>query len=117
MQDGKPYPGSSLKHILAGIQRHLRIEGHPDIKSFQDPSFSLLIIVLGSRMKELKSEGVGLETKQAEPITEEEEMRQWDLNILGDSSPQQLVDTMVYTCVDCISPCESSNEHQHLRTD
>ena len=34
--------------------------------------------------------------KQDDPITEEEEMRLWDLNILGDSSPQQLMDTMVY---------------------
>ena len=48
-QDGKPYPSSTLKHIL------------------------VLCKVLDSKLKELRPEGVGPQTKQADPITEEEE--------------------------------------------
>ena len=103
-QDGKPYPSSTLKHVLAGIQWHLHSEDNANINLLKDPSFSLLRKVLDSKMNDLRSEGVGLEMKQADLITEEEETRLWDLNILGDSSPQQLVDTVTYcTCVDYIS--------------
>ena len=53
-KDGKPYPASTLKHILAGIQRHLRNESNVKINFFKDPSFSLLR--MDSRMKDLRSE-------------------------------------------------------------
>ena len=55
-QDEKPYPGSILKHILAGIQRHLRSEGNTNKKFFKDPSFSLLRKVFNSRIKDLRSD-------------------------------------------------------------
>ena len=53
-KDGKPYPASTSKHILAGIQRHLRNESNVKINFFKDPSFSLLR--MDSRMKDLRSE-------------------------------------------------------------
>ena len=114
--DGKPYPGSTLKHILAGILQHLHSEYNTNVNFFKDPSFSLLHKVLDSRMKDCRSEGVELKTKQADPITDEEEMRLWDLNILEDSSPQQLVDTMVYMR-GLYFPLPRGYEHRRLRTD
>ena len=51
-QDEKPYPGSTTKHILAGIQRHLRGECNAKI-NFKDPTFFLLRKILDSRMEDL----------------------------------------------------------------
>ena len=82
-QDRKPYPGSTLKNILAGIQRYLNTDGSKPFQFFTDSMFSMLRKVLDSRMKELRSDGVGIVVKQAEPITKAEEMRLWDLDILG----------------------------------
>ena len=82
-QDGKPYPPSSLYNIVAAIQRFLREKGHPDISFFdvKAPEFDLLRKSLDARMKELTSEGVGVEKQSAQPLTKEMEEILWDKKI------------------------------------
>ena len=59
--------------------------------AFSDPEFKFLRDVLDAQMKDLRSHGVGSSKKQAEPISEEEENRLWELGLLGDLNAQTLL--------------------------
>ena len=69
----------------------------PDLDIFKQPSFIGFQKTLDSEMKRLRV-SKGATIKQAEPITLTEEATLWDQKLLGDHSPQVLVDTMVYMC-------------------
>ena len=60
--------------------------------------FSSFKRVLDSEMKSLQGLGLGSNIKRAEPISRNEEEILWEKGILGNSSPQVLLDTMVYKC-------------------
>ena len=47
-------------------------------------------------MKSILSQGIGSKTKKAEPLTEAEEELLWKKGFLGDSTPQVLLDTMIF---------------------
>ena len=46
-------------------------------------------------MKRLQSTGIGSKQKQAEPLTHKDVELLWEKNLLGDSTPQSLLDTSV----------------------
>ncbi len=50
-------------------------------------------------MKRLQSAGVGSVRKQAEPICLEEEELLWEKKLLGDHSPDALLNTMVFDSI------------------
>lgn len=50
-----------------------------------------------ARFLTLKGKGLGSSRKQAEPLTEQEEIL-WQMGYLGDHSPQALVTTMIFMC-------------------
>ena len=47
-------------------------------------------------MKRLTRAGVGSSVKEAQPFSEEEENKLWDLELLGDNSAKVLLNTMVF---------------------
>ena len=101
----------------SGIQRHVQKQKPREtIDSFSDPEFKFLRDVLDAQMKDLCSHCVRSSKKQAEPITEEEENRLWELGLLGDLNAQTLLHTMVWMCGLCFALC-SGVEHQKLRPD
>ena len=79
---------------------------HPGVKPqldiFGDAAFASFWQNLDAEMKHLKAGGLGVHTKQAEPITPDEEELLWSKNLLGAHSPQTLVDTLVYLCGTCL---------------
>ena len=75
--------------------RHLRIIGRT-IDLFKDPDFSKFQATLDGEMKRLQPLGLGSKKGQAEIITEEEEELLWSKGALGDETPQQLLDTIVF---------------------
>ena len=66
-------------------------------------------------MKRLRSLGLGVKKKQAEPITVGDETLLWDKGQLGDHSPQTLLGTMIYL-LGIHFALRSGQEHRSLQT-
>ena len=111
--DGTEYPPNTLYHICAGIQRSLRDSGLI-LDIFKDPQYSPFQNSPDGEMKRLQSSGLGTKKRQAEVISVDEEEKLWSTGQLGDSNPQQLLDTMVYYC-GLFFALRSGKEHRQLR--
>ena len=72
---------------------HLKVWLYPGI--FKSPDFKLFQDAIDSEMKTLKRKGVGVTTKQAEPIMSCEEVM-WVKGMLGDAQPRTLLYTLVF---------------------
>ena len=94
-KDGSLYTPNSLHHLVAGLVRDLRQNGR-NIDIFKDPGYSTFRASLDAEMKRISREGIGSKKKQAEIITEEEEELLWVQGLLGDETPQRLLDTVVF---------------------
>ena len=92
---GEQYPGSTLREIVLCLQMNLSQLGFT-YRFLNDPIFSQIRNTLDNTMKEIAENGIGMDTKQAEIITVEEENRLWESGVLGESTPGQLVRTVFY---------------------
>ena len=63
---------------------------------FKDTEFRHFQNVLDMTCKESASAGIGCHRRQAEVISNDEEEILWSRGLLGDSSPQTLIDTLLY---------------------
>ena len=113
-KDGSEFPSSTLHHIVCGLMRHLRWNGYPDLDFFTDRDFSTFKSSLDAEMKRLQSQGIGSKKHQAEALSIKDEEVLWEKGLLGDDSPQRLLDTMVY-CNGLYFALRSGNEHRQLR--
>ena len=99
---------------MCGIMRYLRWNGHPKIDFFVDDDFSQFKASLDAEMKWLQSSGKGTKKRQAEPLTLEEEEVLWEKGLLGDATPQTLLDTMLFYN-GMYFALRSGDEHRQLR--
>ena len=111
--NGEQYPPSTLYYLCCGLQRYVR-DIKPDVNFFTDAAFNGFQKTLDSEMKRLTSLGIGVKKRQAEPISVEEESTFWEKKLLGDHSPQSLLDTMVYLCGVHFA-LRSGAEHRNLQ--
>ena len=65
-------------------------------KQVDGPKFVQFQVTLDGETKRLQSKRFGSVKNKAEVITEEEQYLLWQTGQLGDSNPQQLLDTMVF---------------------
>ena len=94
-QDGNEYQPNTLHHIICGLMRYVRANSIADIDFFKDREYADFRQSLDAEMKRLQSKGIGSEHKQAEPFTIEEEEMLWQNKILGDHTPEALLNTII----------------------
>ncbi len=111
--NGSEYPPNTLYHIVNGIMRHVRIS-NPGTDFYKDAEYSGFIASLNAEMKRLQSKGMGSTQKQAEPLSTQEEEQLWENQLLGDHSPQALLNTMVFM-IGLYFALRSGDEHRNLR--
>jgi len=115
-QDGTPYPPRSLYLIICGLLRHLRNEKVYDknILDVNNTTFTEFRSILDARMKQLLSFGFGTTTKQAQPLTVEDELVLWEKGVFGDSNAESLQWTVFfYACK--LFGLRGHNEHHALQ--
>ena len=106
-KNGSEYPPNILLHLCTGIVRYLR---HPSHDIFKDSAFAEFRSSLNAEMKQLQARGLGSKQRQAEPITEEEDLL-WEKGLLDDHTPDALLNTVVYMN----GLLRSGKEHHNLR--
>ena len=120
-QNGLPYSGTTLYGLCAGLQRFVREkrvtsnDKHP-LDIYKDPNFAVFRGAFDSVLKELHKNGIRNDKKQVEVISCELENRLWNEGILGDNTPEKLLDTLV-VCFGLNLALRSGKEHRSLRPD
>ena len=110
---GELHPPKTLYEMCVGIQRHLRDNGLAGLEIFKSPDYKLFQDAIDSEMKRLTRKGVGVATKQAEPITPHEEEIKWEKGVLGNQDPKTLLHTLVFL-FGKFSALRSGEEHRSL---
>ena len=95
-KNGKPYPPETLYHIVCGILRFVRSNGKPEIDFFNDKGFAEFKTVLDAEMKKLKAAGICTPRRKSEPLSAKDEELLWEKGILGDHTPQALLNAVFY---------------------
>lgn len=92
----------------------MRENGRPELNIFNDASFKLFQDSIDAEMKRLISVGVGVDVKQAEPFTIDEEGVLWNKGLLGGNNPRSLLDTMVFL-LGKLFALRGGREHRNLK--
>lgn len=112
-KNGDYYPSDTLYELIISLQIYLHIYGCY-LKFLDDPYFVSLRNGLDNRMKFLASQGYYCCRQKAEAIDAEDEMDMWEKGILGDSNPQQLLETVLYM-LGVHFALRAGKEHRALR--
>ncbi|OWF34696.1 Zinc finger MYM-type protein 2 [Mizuhopecten yessoensis] len=70
--------------------------------------------MLDGKMKQLAKQGLGLQKRPADIISEEQERTLWRTAVLGSDTPQKLLETMIFQ-FDFHFAVQAGQEHRNLR--
>ena len=93
--DGYDYTRDTLYDLIIMVQSFLKENRHP-VKFLGDDVFFDLKNTLDNCMWQLSKEGKISPCEKAEAISASEEDKLWEMKILGDDTPEKLVDTLLY---------------------
>ena len=112
-QDGKEYPPNSL---CCGLMQMLKYRNYAKVNFFNDiidAVFEGFQSTLDGKMKSLQGSGQ-FQSKKADNIMLEMEDELWRLGLLGEHSPQVLLDTLVFYIGMCFA-LRGGEDHRSLR--
>ncbi len=104
------YPAS---HHLWNHALHEKYSTYCNYRLFKDTQFANFRKILDGEMKSLQEKGIGTRKRQAEILTEAHEELLWEKGLLGDHSPQALLNTIFFMC-GLFFALRSGNEHRQL---
>ena len=90
------------------------MESKAQVNLFHDCDFHDVHALLNAEMKKLQREGVGAKKRQAEVLTEANEELMWSNGLLGDATPQSLLDTVVFYNGLFFFALRSGKEHRSM---
>lgn len=95
-QDGSQYTPKSLYVLLTGILGHMRTLNSmcPKFLDTADQQFSYFHNALDNVVRELRLEGIGSTSKQAEAFSKDEEESLWELGVLSTENPKGLLEAL-----------------------
>ena len=114
-KDGSMYPPKTLYALVCCFKRYYEANGVHNINPLDpsDAKFGSFRAVLDAEMKRLHSLGLGSTTKQAQPITPDEEALLWSTGQFGRHSSVSLLNTVYY--YNCkVFGLRSYDEHKNL---
>ena len=114
LMSGKRMEWSFLQ--IHSITLSAGVTGKASIDIFKVGEFAEFRACLDAEMKRLQRNGLGSQTKKAEPLSEEEEEMLWSKGIIGKHSPQSLVDTVLFMS-GLYFALRSGQEHRQLRAE
>ena len=100
--DGKPYLGTTLRNIVAALFRVMKQhQGAANVVSFIDKGsrekyFPRYHNALDHMLRALRCNGIGIERRRAQVITQDIETKLWETGVLGFHSPQSLLNAVFY---------------------
>lgn len=94
-QNEDDYPSNTLYKLVLALQHYIRGQGS-DVKFLDDPMLQDIRNTLDNRMKFLCAEGKFAKSQKGDIITDELEEILWARGLLGEDTPKQLADTLVY---------------------
>ena len=115
-KDGSEYPQKSLYALVCCFKRFFEQNGVHNVNPLRvdDSRFGNFRATLDAEMKRLHGKGLGTSSKQAEPITPDEESLLWTSGQLGTHSAKALLNTVYfYNCK--VFGLRSYDEHRNLK--
>ena len=109
------YPGHTLYQLIVSIQKHLFVN-KLKWKLIDGDDFEEVSNVLDNVMCECTEANVGVNPRQTEIISYEDEEKLWQNNILGEDTPNKLWDTVLFLIGLNVYLC-ACEEHYLLRRD
>ena len=115
VRDGSDYPDKTLYEMIVCIQKFLNENSIP-WRILEDPEFIEVRTVLDNVMKERALCNIGVVRRQAEVITPDHEEKLWIDGVLGEQTPTQLRETVLFLLGINLG-LRAVDEHYNLRRD
>ena len=97
-EDGSEYTPKSLYLIVAGLQRVIRLEKGRSFSFniFSDTCFESFHNVCDHKFRKLHEQGIGAKSQHVSAITDDDEKKLWDSNVLNLSTPSGLLNCVFF---------------------